>query len=133
MTCLEKSLTHLSLCYRLESSSRIPNECLPCHPLPGEGRASCHLPWSGKETWPLVGKHFVSLNQERGGHPQTLLLTLGTLYPPSEEQLLQCLQGGIQRRDDIWFSEGQLVDFDCLGRGLLWLSCLFFPPWDRGC
>lgn len=59
----------------------IPNECLPCHPLPGEVRALCHLPWSGKETWPLVGKHLVSLSQERGGHPQALLLTLGTLDP----------------------------------------------------
>lgn len=46
----------------------------------------------------MVGKRLVSLNQEeRGGHSQTLLLTLLVYYSPlpEEEDLLQCLERGV--------------------------------------
>lgn len=84
---------------------------------------------SWKEMWPLVGKH---LNQGTRGHSQTLLLTLGILHPSLRGGGAAVLTRGIEGRDDIWFSQSQLVDFECLEKGLLWLFCPFFPPGDGG-
>lgn len=119
--------------YRLESSSIYQMSVFPathslersghCAIFPGQGRRRGRLqgstlcPWARREvdTHRLCCWHLVHWT-----------------LPSEEEELLQSLQGGTERRDDIWFSRGQLVDFDCLKRGLVWLSCLFFLPWDRG-
>lgn len=85
--------------------------------------------------WLFVGKHLASVNrEERGGHPQTQLVML-LVYcslPAEEEDLLQCLEKGFERRDYICFCFlGLACWFLLLGKGaalvLVWVSCLSFP------
>lgn len=76
----------------------------------------------------LLEGDLVSLNQGTRGHPQTL--TLGVLYLSLRGGggAAAMLTRGIERRDDTWFPQAQLVDFSCLERGCFGFPVSFFLP-----